>query len=209
MGEKKQILCYGDSNTYGYDPRSAMGDRYLKTVRWTGILAEKTGADVRNHGVNGRCIPHTSSQLRFACEQMKTWGAEAEAKGKSVSPAQMWIMLGTNDLLQEDTFKAEQVADRMEKFLEMLLALPAVSDEKIKLFLIAPPRMEYGAWVDEERVYRESRRLGDAYQRVAKRWNLPFADAGKWEIPVVFDGVHFSEQGHKSFAGHLLELGWI
>ena len=60
--------------------------------------------------------------------------------------------------------------------------------------------MEYGAWVDEERLYLESGRLGEAYRKVAERMEIEFTDAGKWEIPVVYDGVHFSEKGHHIFA---------
>ena len=33
-----------------------------------------------------------------------------------------------------------------------------------------------------------------------------FADAGEWDIELTFDGVHFSEEGHKSFAQKLNEL---
>ena len=34
---------------------------------------------------------------------------------------------------------------------------------------------------------------------------IRFADAGKWDIPLSYDGVHFTEQGHKAFAAGLLE----
>ena len=42
----KTILFYGDSNTYGYDPRSFFGDRFSREIRWTSRLAaaaERTG----------------------------------------------------------------------------------------------------------------------------------------------------------------------
>ena len=32
----KNILCFGDSNTWGYDP--VTGSRYAYDVRWTGRL---------------------------------------------------------------------------------------------------------------------------------------------------------------------------
>ena len=32
MGHR--IVCYGDSNTYGYNPRSYLGGRYPEAVRW-------------------------------------------------------------------------------------------------------------------------------------------------------------------------------
>ena len=41
---KGTIICYGDSNTYGYDPQSLTGGRYPENICWTGILQEKTGA---------------------------------------------------------------------------------------------------------------------------------------------------------------------
>ncbi|MBE5917190.1 MAG: arylesterase, partial [Pseudobutyrivibrio ruminis] len=37
----KNILCFGDSNTYGLRPDN--GDRYSSDVRWTGILSKKLG----------------------------------------------------------------------------------------------------------------------------------------------------------------------
>ena len=33
----KQILCYGDSNTYGFNPKS--GSRFADDKRWTSLLA--------------------------------------------------------------------------------------------------------------------------------------------------------------------------
>ena len=192
------IICYGDSNTYGYDPCTLMGDQYPEQNRWTGILESETEWKIENHGICGRCIPHTGSQIRFACEQLKDWQDKD-------APVWMWIMLGTNDLLQEQQFTAKDTAQRMETFLKKLMAEPAVSSGKITLYLIAPARMEYGAWVDEERLYQESRQLGEEYKKVAERLGIGFTDAGKWDIPVVYDGVHFSEKGHHIFAQNIQE----
>ena len=120
------IICYGDSNTYGYDPRSFMGDRYGKDIRWTGILAENTDWNIRNHGMNGRCIPHTASRIRFACEQTEEWNREQ-------APVWLAVMLGTNDLLTEPGFRAEDTAKRMEKFLTSLSETEAVKSGRITL----------------------------------------------------------------------------
>ena len=51
-----RIVCVGDSNTYGYDPRSYLGGRYGTDVRWTRLLSN-AGWDVVNLGVNGAEIP--------------------------------------------------------------------------------------------------------------------------------------------------------
>ena len=50
-----KLWCFGDSNTYGYDPCGFFGGRYA--APWPELLAEKTGFQVINDGKNGRMIP--------------------------------------------------------------------------------------------------------------------------------------------------------
>lgn len=45
-----RIVCFGDSNTYGYDPRSFFGDRYPEEQIWVNILAQKMNCRVVNAG---------------------------------------------------------------------------------------------------------------------------------------------------------------
>ena len=52
--KKKSILCYGDSNTFGYRPMDSQ--RYPYGIRWTSLLAENLGEDFRviEAGLNSR-----------------------------------------------------------------------------------------------------------------------------------------------------------
>ena len=60
--------------------------------------------------------------------------------------------------------------------------------------------------MDMSKAIREGRdRLGMSQEALAERLDIRFADAGKWDIPLAYDGVHFTEQGHKNFAAGLLE----
>lgn len=48
MRTQKNILCYGDSNTWGFvagtmDPETLFVERYARTVRWPGNLQAKLG----------------------------------------------------------------------------------------------------------------------------------------------------------------------
>ena len=87
----KRIVCIGDSNTYGYDPRSFAGSRYPEGVRWTGIL-NAAGFEVINLGQNGLCIP---PKVQFHLFQDMI---------RSYMPADVIIvMLGSNDLLNGST----------------------------------------------------------------------------------------------------------
>jgi len=51
----KTILCYGDSNTWGFVPGSE-GERFLWEVRWPGVLQAELGSEYRviEEGLSGR-----------------------------------------------------------------------------------------------------------------------------------------------------------
>jgi len=50
----KTLLCFGDSNTWGYNPATA--DRFPRDKRWTGVLRRELGDgyEVIEEGLNGR-----------------------------------------------------------------------------------------------------------------------------------------------------------
>lgn len=171
-----KILCFGDSNTYGYDPRDFFGGCYERPWPW--ILAENTNWNVQNLGENGREIP------RFPVRFEENYDL-------------LLIMLGTNDLLQGNS--AETVAKRMEVFLLSL------QQERAKILLIAPPPMKLGEWVPTEKLIESSKELSFLYQSLAQRLRIRFVDAGAWDIPLAFDGVHFTESGHRIFAEGLYQ----
>ena len=180
------VLCFGDSNTYGYDPRSLLGDRYPKNIRWTGILDSFGSWSVTCCGQNGREIPTRSTQWEPLFRLLQ-----------QTRPDVLTVMLGSNDILCRPGFTAEDTAARMEAFLRAL-SYPRV-------LLIAPPAMAPGAWVTEQRLLTESARLGGCYEALARKLGCAFADAARWDIPLIFDGVHFSEEGHRRFARGLAE----
>ena len=175
-----RILCFGDSNTYGYDPRGFLADRYEARDRWVDLLAAQTGHEMINAGSNGREIP------RNACLSCNLEAVDI-----------LLIMLGTNDLLQGAA--AKEAAARMECFLSSLLSLCK------QILLVAPPPMQRGVWVPTEALVTESIKLTEEYRLLAKKLNIPFADTRHWNIELTFDGVHFSESGHHTFANCLKE----
>jgi len=178
-----RILCFGDSNTYGYDPRGFLGDRYDAGDRWVDILAKHTGHEVINAGVNGREIPRGPYALRLLNEQQAV--------------DVFLVMLGTNDLLQGAS--AKEAAGSMEAFLNPLLPYCK------QVLLVAPPPMERDAWVPTDELVTESVHLAEEYKLLAESLNIPFVDTRGWNIELTFDGVHFTEAGHYAFANHLME----
>ena len=178
----KRIVCIGDSNTYGYDPRSFAGSRYPEGVRWTGIL-KTAGFEVINLGQNGLCIP---PKVQFRLFQNMI---------RSHLPADVIIvMLGSNDLLNGST-----VSEATEKMSAFLQACKEASPDSA-LLLVAPPPMQVGEWVQTKDLIEKSRALGKTYRALTERKGILFADSGQWEIPLTYDGVHFTEEGHRRFA---------
>ena len=176
-----RILCFGDSNTYGYDPRGFFGDRYGAEDRWVDLLAKQTGHDCINAGANGREIPRNPYALRLLTEH---------------TPVDIFlVMLGTNDLLQGTS--AKEAATRMEIFLNPLL--PHCK----QILLVVPPPMTRGAWVPTDELVAESIHLAEEYKFLAEKLNIPFVDTHLWNIELTFDGVHFTEAGHRAFAANL------
>lgn len=147
-------------------------------IRWVDILASETGWTISNMGQNGREIPSAAPNLLTDTDLLI-------------------IMLGTNDLLQGRS--PEQAAERLERFLS------GISLEQCKILLIAPPPVTQGTWVPSPQLIDDSHAFAQLCQALAERLGVRFVDTGKWDIPLAYDGVHFTEQGHQAFAARLLE----
>ena len=154
-----KILCFGDSNTYGYDPRSYFGGQYPAQHRWADLLAEKLNCTAVNAGENGREIPRREGELqRF------------DLMLSNQKPLDLLIiMLGGNDLLQGNSVEA--VAQRMEVF------LTRIPLEKSQIVLIGPPQMKPGAWITDNRLLEDCVQLNVAYRTVAEKLVIRFVDA--------------------------------
>ena len=183
----KRILCLGDSNTFGYDPTSYLGEPYPHP--WTELL-HSGGDHVANCGQNGLDIA-TCLEALESVESLLT-------RAKPLD----WLlaMLGTNDILNGAS--AEKTARRLEQLLQYII--PRL--DGTKLLLIAPPLIQLGAWVQEERFLTESQKLSECYRDLAEKLGIAFADASAWDIQLAFDGVHFTQEGHVAFAEGLKGL---
>ena len=178
-----RIVCYGDSNTYGYDPRGFFGGRYDAEDRWVDLLEKQTGHEVINAGSNGREIPHGHD----------AYGLDSGEMTADI----LLVMLGTNDLLQGAT--AKEAAARMETFL--ISRIPHYRN----ILLVCPPPVKRGAWVSTDGLVAESLCLVEEYKVLAQRLCLSYVDTSGWNVDLAFDGVHFTEAGHAVFAERIAE----
>lgn len=210
MTEKiRKIYFYGDSNTWGYDPRDIFGGRYPDEVRWDiRVAALRPDLAIVADGLNGRCVPKTESSLR-----------ELARRVQRETPDCFAVMLGTNDMLTAPRFDSKKTARELGHLLEYLRqccgsaeksgpesaekhAAETDGSSAPELILIAPPQIGSADSPDPElrRFFRESRELAEECRREAAEIHAFFVNSFAWNVPLAADGVHFSEEGHREFA---------
>lgn len=190
------ILCYGDSNTWGYIP--LIGQRYPREVRWTGVMAALLGSnfEVIAEGQNGRTtvwedpIEGDKSGLRYlpACLE-------------SHAPLDLVIlMLGTNDLKARFSLTALDIAAGVERLLQVISQSGCGPDGQPPAVLLAapPPIRPQGDLVEMfQGGLEKSEHLAERYAAVAERWNCSFLDVGQVIKVDPTDGIHYSPQAHR------------
>ena len=203
------ILCFGDSNTWGldidnYDTKTGLVKRMPFNTRWTGILQEKLGNGFRviENALNARtCMqddpyfPHRQG-LRSLEETL-----DANAPLDLVI-----IMLGVNELKHmfnltpgmisygiEKLIKAIQVSFYTYPVPEVLLIAPSPVSPKIDEMLFG---FSYGPLA-----YTKSLELSKLYKDVAKRYTCEFLDCAELNFTLnAIDGLHYSRSDHKKLA---------
>ena len=185
----KKLILFGDSNTYGYDPRGFLGGRYPEEVRWTTHVKEtlKDDYEIVEEGMNGRMLPELGYGLFTTVIQ-------------GLSREDVFVMmLGTNDILLTSHPNVKATLQRLDSILSY------VSKNCLATFiLIAPP---YISALDQEmQLYHDcSVEMNEGYTKLATAHNIKAIDAGSWNIEMGYDGVHFSIEGHKKFSEFLLK----
>lgn len=206
----KKIVCFGDSNTYGYNAKTI--DRFTEEERWTCLLAKRLGEGyyVAEEGLEGRTACFEDPLFEGLCGFSYLYPCLMTHKPVDL----LVIMLGTNDVKQRFSSTPENVAKGMERLLQKALdSRIAFRDSHPNVLLIAPPAIESG--YKETSVYGEmgancdvkSRALAPLYEQVAKNAGCHYLDAG--QIPGVemnpYDFMHLSLQAHSAFAEFLAE----
>ena len=199
----KQILCFGDSNTYGLIPGTA--DRYDWNVRWTGILDERVrekGYRVIEEGLCGRTTVF-DDPLRDGRRGTELISVLLETH-KPVNI--VVLMLGTNDCKAVYDASAEVIGKGVERLLEQIKS----SDPNIKVLLVSPIELGHKVWEEgydpefNELSVEVSRRLPEVYEKVARKRNIYFLPASRYAKPSEVDREHLDKEEHQKLADAII-----
>ena len=205
----KTVLCYGDSNTYGYVPETGM--RYPRDVRYPGRLQILLGDEyaVIEEGCNGRTTIYDDP-----IDGWKNGLDYLRPCLNSHKPIDIVIlMLGSNDLKQTFHLTAEQIAENAGVLVDVIKEFTAEKQGFVpKIILVSPPEIGtgiktspfYGAFSEE--AVSESKRFSENYKKVADSKGCIFFNAAQYIYPSKVDSLHLTVEGHKVLAEELCKV---
>ena len=206
---KKTVLCFGDSNTYGFNPENH--GRYDEEMRWTGRLQRLLGEEYKvvEEGCNGR-----TTVFADPADPWKMGKPYLKPCLNTHKPVSIVIMmLGTNDLKKCYNASAEDIASGVE---ELINEIYEFADSKQlfrpKVIVVSPPLLGENADTvqtpsnfDKSAVER-SGQLAALYRSLADRYGCLYYDAAVRSKVSETDQVHLSAEGHRNLAEGLYEV---
>lgn len=190
MEPKKTVLCFGDSNTWGYDPISAQ--RHPYDDRWTTVLQRELGPSflVIPEGQNGR-----TTVWDDPIERDKNGAAYLPPCLESHKPVDLLIiLLGTNDLKARFSVPAQDIARSVETLVHIArVSGSGPGDEAPGILVLIPPTVrkltDFGEMFSG--AVEKSREFSRVFAAMGEEIGVPVLDIGKTVRFSDADGIHF------------------
>ena len=205
----KNILCFGDSNTWGYDyttydPALGSGRRMAFDERWPGRVQMALGSEyhiiedalnARTNMQNDPYFPH-----RHGLDAL-------EAALDAQAPLDLVIIqMGVNELKHMFNLTAGMIAFGVEKLVaaakQSYYNYPAP-----KVLLIAPAPVKQNiadmifGFSFGPLAYEKSAQFGALYKDIAERYDCGFIDCAALDFEInTLDGLHYSKADHAKLA---------
>lgn len=204
----KRVLCYGDSNTWGYISGSDH-QRYLDE-RWTRILKSMLGNDfeIIEEGLNSRTL--------FTIDDRP--GKEGRQGFSYLKPCLdshdkidiIILMLGTNELKDSFENSPEMIVEMIDKFIDYILNFKSQIDgSKLKLVLcgIPPVAKKTGAECEIGK-YEKAIEKAEEVIRLCDKYfdNKDLIYVKNDDLSVGIDRVHLTKEAHKKLAEKLYNV---
>ncbi len=203
----KRILCYGDSNTWGYIPGTAK--RFDLKTRWTGILQKKLGEnfEVIEEGLNSRTT--VIDDLKHL-DEGKNGKSYLMPCLNTHDPIDLLILfLGTNDLKERFNRTPEHIAEGIESLIKLIQSTEYDDGKSPEIIIVSPTVVDESVEGVKEKYLgaeEKSKKLGDLYKRIAEKYSFSFLDLAQHVKPSKKDGYHFDPETHLEVAELLFDI---
>ncbi|WP_325894965.1 SGNH/GDSL hydrolase family protein [Grimontia sp. NTOU-MAR1] len=208
----QRILCFGDSNTWGYNPSN--GSRWGEAIRWTSRLKNllnndsTTGAierfEVLEEGLNGR-----TTVWNDPIKPYRDGSAALPMILLSHRPLN-WvvIMLGTNDLKSQFPSEPAWIAEGIRKLIGQVKECDNAGQPTPRILIVSPaPMHDANNWASGFHNGRQkSLDLATYFRAVAEEEGCDFFEAATVCEASPIDGLHLDEAGHAALADALTKI---
>jgi len=201
----KRIMCYGDSLTWGYVPKT--GERFDENTRWTRVCGKDLGEDyeIIEEGLSGRTTvcdipwaPYNNGLdgFPYACLTNK--------------PLDMIVVfLGTNDILRVGDRKLK-LQRAMEDFINHVVNANVfyskpihhfkIYRDKVRVLMVIPmPRGQVQKNSDDPALrncYEKSIEMQEVYKQIAEDYGIDYIFASDFVVSSEIDGTHLDGENH-------------
>jgi len=188
-----RILCYGDSNTWGYVPningysKDAVMKQYEEKDCWWYPLMQ--GNEVFVNGLCGRCIAHENKWLKNRNASETILNDLKDYKDIEL----IIVQLGTNDCKSEYGDSALTITQNLDRLLKLIQ-----SQTTAQVIVISPAIIQENNKITQKYyvgAQEKSLELDSLYKNMAKKNNYGFISGKPLEIGE--DGEHLTKSGHK------------
>lgn len=200
----KKILCYGDSNTFGFNPQNCT--RYDKNTRWSGILSKllENKFEIIEEGMNNRTGFFKNP------EGLKQSGSEyLPIYLQNHKDIDICILaLGTNDA----QFFYNLDCQNTKKGLENLISIIKDTNSNTQIIIIPPVKITENilhsgfSLMFNKNSIDTIKQVFPIFEQTAKDNNCFYFDFNKIALPSPYDGIHYSEDSHKIIAEALAKF---
>lgn len=192
----KTVLCFGDSNTWGWKPETKT--RYGLNERWTGVMRNILGNEfwVVEEGLSGRTLASEDS-----VEEARNGKKFLKASLLTHYPIDLVIiMLGTNDIKKKFSLSNLDIARDLESLIKIIVKGEFGPDNRVpKILIICPPPIKEVGELAEvyEGGEEKSKKLPGYFSKVAEVYGCEFLNAGDYISTSDIDGIHLEVSEHK------------
>ena len=218
MNDKIQVLCYGDSNTWGCIGRwkdlPIPSERFDAQHRWPSVLQSRLGDDynVISEGLCGRTTIYYKDELQYKSGEYYLLPCLITHRPLDI----VVIMLGTNDLQIKKDITEEEMPIGISKLVDIIQDSPQCGRGNIppEILLIAPPEIKPSHPDGRVHVYAKFRgdigrdlslKFPQVYKKVADEKHCFFLNGADYAEPGPADGVHIDADSHVRLASAVAE----
>ncbi|NLD87096.1 MAG: SGNH/GDSL hydrolase family protein [Clostridiales bacterium] len=195
----KNILCFGDSLTWGYEANTEK--RIAPDKRWTGVLANTLGSEyhIIEDGLNGRTV----------CNDDCMFGNKNGVKHLEVAlechkPLDLVIvLLGINDLKQRFALTATDVAYGLYHLVTKIQSFPFVVYDCPEILVICPPEVGTGVFdapfgeMFSFSAIEKSKKLPSVLESLMEMAGCHYMKAGDFCVTCPEDGIHLDIENNR------------